>query len=189
MDAQTNARLAGLLAQTAMRNQSAFTALYRTTSPKLFGVALRILRRHDWTEEVLQDCYADIWLHARNYPADRVAPLIWLTSLVRNRCLNRLRRARAETSGNDFDVTVEQWANDAPAIIEQLVATEDAAALARCLGTLSERQQQSIMLTFFHGLTHAELAAHLHELPGSAKKWLRHGLRTLKNCLVATNPS
>ena len=51
-DAQA-ARLARLLAQSALKNQSAFSELYSLTAPKLFGVALRILRRQDWAEEVL----------------------------------------------------------------------------------------------------------------------------------------
>ncbi len=59
-------RLAGLLAQSALKNQRAFGDLYQLTSAKLYGVALRILRRQDWAEEVLQECYVRIWNHARD---------------------------------------------------------------------------------------------------------------------------
>ena len=45
--------------------------LYRLTSTKLFGVALRILRREDWAEEVLQESYVNIWNHAADYAAAR----------------------------------------------------------------------------------------------------------------------
>jgi len=51
---------AGLLAQCALKNQRAFAELYQLTSAKLYGVALRILRRQDWAEEVLQECYVNI---------------------------------------------------------------------------------------------------------------------------------
>ena len=47
---------------------------------------LRILRRQDWAEEVLQECYVNIWNHAGDYAAARSAPLTWMTSIVRNRC-------------------------------------------------------------------------------------------------------
>jgi RNA polymerase sigma-70 factor (ECF subfamily) len=40
-------RLAELLARTALRDQSAYEALYRATAPKLFGFALRIVQRRD----------------------------------------------------------------------------------------------------------------------------------------------
>ena len=55
-DAQA-ARLAELLSQCALRNQRAFADLYRATSPKLFAVVLRILRREHRAEEVLQESY------------------------------------------------------------------------------------------------------------------------------------
>ena len=50
-------RLSQLLAQCALGDQAAFADLYRQTSAKLFGVALRILKREDWAEEVLQDSF------------------------------------------------------------------------------------------------------------------------------------
>ena len=45
-------RLAELLSQCALKNQRAFADLYGLTSAKLYGVALRILRRQDWAEAV-----------------------------------------------------------------------------------------------------------------------------------------
>lgn len=55
VDPAQNERLAALLAGCARRDQDAFARLYESTAPKLFGVALRILRREDWAEEVIQD--------------------------------------------------------------------------------------------------------------------------------------
>ncbi len=185
MDPHINDRLAGLLAQTALGNQAAFADLYRMTSPKLFGVALRILRRRDWAEEVMQECYVSIWNHAAGYAAHKSAPLTWMTSIVRNRCLDGLRRTRPEVLGAEYDIAITQWFDEAPEVIEQLAADADAAALARCLRTLDDRQRQSIALAFFHGLTHAELAAHLQQPLGTVKTWVRRGLERLKNCLTA----
>ena len=53
MDPAQNRVLAGLLAACARGDEAAFARLYQGTSSKLFGVALRILRREDWAEEVL----------------------------------------------------------------------------------------------------------------------------------------
>ena len=105
-------RLTALLGQCALGNQRAFADLYTLTSPKLYGVALRILRRQDWAEEVLQECYVNIWNHAGNYAAQRSAPLTWMTSIVRNRCLDWLRRPRQEATGEEYDIAVEAWQDD-----------------------------------------------------------------------------
>jgi RNA polymerase sigma-70 factor (ECF subfamily) len=179
------ARLAELLAQAALRNQRAFEDLYRLTSAKLFGVALRILRRQDWAEEVLQECYVNIWNHAGDYAVQKSAPLTWMTSIVRNRCLDWLRRPQQETSGEEYDIAVEAWQDDSPGPMESLVASSEAAALARCLGTLDPKQRQSIMLAFFHGLSHSQLAGHMKQPLGTVKTWVRRGLERLKICLGA----
>ena len=178
-------RLAGLLAQSALKNQRAFAELYMLTAPKLYGAALRILRRQDWAEEVLQECYVNIWNHAGDYAVAKSAPLTWMTSIVRNRCLDWLRRPRTEATGEEYDIAVEAWQDDAPGPMESLLAASEAAALARCMEQLESKQRQSIMLAFFNGLSHSELASHMKQPLGTVKTWVRRGLERLKSCLSA----
>jgi RNA polymerase sigma-70 factor (ECF subfamily) len=159
--------------------------LYALTSAKLFGVALRILRRQDWAEEVLQECYVNIWNHAGNYAVAKSAPLTWMTSIVRNRSLDWLRRPQTEATGEEYDIAVEAWRDDAPGPVESLVASSEAAALARCLEQLEAKQRQSIMLAFFHGLSHSELASHMKQPLGTVKTWVRRGLERHQSCLGA----
>ena len=175
--------LAALLAQCALKNQRAFGDLYQLTSSKLYGVALRILRRQDWAEEVLQECYVNIWNHAGDYAVAKSAPLTWMTSIVRNRCLDWLRRPQTEATGAEYDIAVEAWQDDAPGPMAQLVAASESAALARCLQQLEAKQRQSIMLAFFHGMSHSELAGHMKQPLGTVKTWVRRGLERLKGCL------
>ena len=176
-------QLAGLLAQCALKNQRAFADLYALTSAKLFGVALRILRRQDWAEEVLQECYVSIWNHAGDYAAAKSAPLTWMTSIVRNRCLDWLRRPAQESTGEEYEIAVETWQDESASPMERLIAAGEAGALARCLGELEARQRQSIVLAFFHGLSHSELATHMSQPLGTVKTWVRRGLERLKGCL------
>ena len=96
MDPAQSKRLEELLGACARQDRTAFALLYRATAPKLFGVAMRILRRDDWAEEVLQDCFVSIWSHAGSYSPGLSAPMTWMTSIVRNRCLDWLRRPKVE---------------------------------------------------------------------------------------------
>jgi len=176
-------RLAELLAQCALRNQRAFAELYGLTSAKLFGVALRILRRRDWAEEVLQECYVSVWNHAGDYAVQRSAPLTWMTSIVRNRSLDWLRRPQHEATGEEYDIAVEAWQDDSAGPLERLAASSEAAALERCLRQLDGKQRQSIMLAFYHGMSHSEVAGHMKQPLGTVKTWVRRGLERLKVCL------
>ena len=187
MDPVQNQVLAGLLAACARRDQAAFSRLYQSTSPKLFGVALRILRREDWAEEVLQDCYVSIWNHAGSFDARLAAPMTWMTSIVRNRCLDWLRRPRIEVSlardDEDGEDPLERVPSEDPGPLEALARSADAKALGECLRRLEPKQRQAIMLAFYEGLSHSELASHMREPLGTVKTWVRRGLERLKGCL------
>jgi RNA polymerase sigma-70 factor (ECF subfamily) len=184
---EQNQRLTELLAQAARRDAGsmpAFEVLYQSTSSKLFGVALRILRREDWAEEVLQECYVSIWKHSADYQLQLSAPMTWMTSIVRNRCLDVLRRPNFEDPTDD-DAVFETFETDEPGPLSLLEQSTEAAAIARCLGGLDDKQQQAIRMAFFEGLTHIELAEKLGQPLGTVKTWVRRGLMKLKDCLGA----
>jgi RNA polymerase sigma-70 factor (ECF subfamily) len=171
-----------LLARSAQGDRQAFARLYQASSAKLYGVALRILRREDWAEEILQECYVSIWAHARDYRPALAAPMTWMTSIVRNRCLDWLRKPALEVDDAEGAIT-EGAVSDNPGPLAELERAKDGKALARCLGELEARQRQAIALAFYDGLSHAELASHLREPLGTVKTWVRRGLLRLKSCL------
>jgi len=181
-----NAILADLLARTALADERAFADLYRRTSPHLHAVAVRILRDPPAAEEVLQEAYVSIWHHAGSYSAAKAQPQTWLTSIVRNRCLDKLRRRDLDTvtltRDNDEESEIDLPA-DGPSPVDLLVAGAAAQSVRDCVQALDGGQKQAIALAFFQGLTHAELARQLGEPLGTVKSWVRRGLERLKQCL------
>lgn len=183
-----SARVADLLARTALSDQAAFGELYRLTSGQLYGVALRMLRDHAMAEEVLQDVYVSVWHHAATYAASKSQPLTWLTSIVRNRCLDQLRKRELDTvpitrdDGDDGEVEMEFAAED-PTPVDMLLSSAERRSVRDCVETLEGGQKQAIALAFYQGLTHAELAQQLRQPLGTIKSWVRRGLERLRQCL------
>jgi len=178
--------LAGLLGRTALADQAAFGELYRLTSAVLHAVALRITRDRGTAEEILQEAYVSIWRHAGTYDAAKGQPLTWLTSIVRNRCLDHLRRREIDTvtlTRDEGDDDAIDLPSDGPSPVEMLLDGAAARAVRDCVDALEGTQKQAIALAFFHGLTHAELARHLRQPLGTVKSWIRRGLERLKRCL------
>ncbi|MGB7290360.1 MAG: sigma-70 family RNA polymerase sigma factor [Candidatus Macondimonas sp.] len=172
------------LARTALGDALAFERLYHATSPRLYAVALRLVRRRDWAEDILQECYVKIWHHAGDYRADVSAPLTWLTQIVRNRCLDWLRRPELETSlDTNSGSVLDTLADEGRGPLQELLAAGDASALGRCLNALEVRARELILLAYYRGLSHRELAHHLSLPLGSVKSWIRRGLVQLKGCL------
>jgi RNA polymerase sigma-70 factor (ECF subfamily) len=158
----------------------------------LYGVALRILRRPEWAQEVLQESYVAAWRHAARYDSERGAVMTWLIRIVRNQAFDRLAPTRADShaqlhalDASDDDLLERVAAGDDSDPQRRAHDAQDAARLADCLGALDAAQRQSLMLVFFHGLSHGDLAQHMKLPLGTVKAWVRRGLKRLRLCLGA----
>lgn len=181
-EAAEQARLAGLLARTALGDRKAFAEIYASARSKLFAVSLRIVRERPLAEEVLQDCFVSIWNHASDYAQAKSAPMTWMAAIVRNRSLDLVRRARELPDVDDALATnlVDERATPAA----DAEARAESHSLRQCLGELEAEQRQTIALAFFHGLTHSELASHLRRPLGTVKTHVRRALAKLRDCLT-----
>jgi RNA polymerase sigma-70 factor (ECF subfamily) len=178
----TQDMLAALLERVAREDSGALRELYDAVASKLFGLALRILNRHEWAEEVLQDSFVNIWRHARDYRRDVSAPMTWMSTIVRNRALDHLRRIDAEET-EWSDALDDLVASDAPNP-EALTQVSDAARLlAGCMQQLEPAQRQAVALAYLRDQSHSEIAAALTVPLGTVKSWIRRGLARLKLCL------
>jgi RNA polymerase sigma-70 factor (ECF subfamily) len=70
--------LVGLLRAVAAGDQAAFERLYAATRAKLYGVVLRILRRADLADEVMQEAYLKIWNSAGQFDPAMASPITWM---------------------------------------------------------------------------------------------------------------
>jgi len=176
-----------LLAAVARREAAAFRALYDATSPKLFGFALRILNRKELAEEVLQESFVSVWNNAGSYQAGLAAPMTWLTTIVRNRAYDLLRRvdATVEIDADTFDKDVmEALESNEPSPFDALRMDGEAKALAQCFSRLEGLHRQAIALAFYHDLSHSEVAERMKLPLGTVKTWVRRGLERLRSCLT-----
>lgn len=178
----TPADLVEMLVKTGQGDRQAFAMLYQATSAKLFGLALRILASKDLAEEALQDAFVKIWHSADTYRPDKAAAMTWMTTIVRNRCLDLLRAAPREQGLND-DQSFDDWASEDLGPMENAATRSDTKALMQCMKQLAPLQRQAFALSYFQGLAHEQLAIQLAQPLGTVKTWLRRGLETLKNCM------
>lgn len=171
----------------AQKDALAFRHLYEASSPRLYGLALRILRRRELAEEALQESFVSIWHHAGDYQAGLSAPMTWMTTIVRNKSFDLLRRLQTdvEIDGGDFDERVLACLRDpASNPAEALELSSEAKALAACMSALEEKHRHVVGLAFFHDLSHSDVAQKLALPIGTVKTWIRRSLARLQDCLT-----
>ena len=181
-----NATLRRLLHRVADGDPTAFRKLYDATSPHLYAIALKMMRGHAAADDVLQDAFVQVWHRAGDYHVERGRVIAWLATIVRYRAIDRLRGRRSGMPLDESPGGMDPIDPDAAAgPLNSAMAADDSRFLSRCLERLSDTQQQSVALAFFHGLTHAELADSLALPLGTIKSRLRRSLQRLRECLEA----
>jgi RNA polymerase sigma factor (sigma-70 family) len=181
-----DAELMALIDRVGQRDEAALRQLYDRTSPKLFGLAMRVVRQREWAEDVLQESFLTIWRVAGDYRSTLSPPLAWLGLIVRSRSLDLLRRRtadRAQLTQEFDDVMADTLESDAVNPMDAADASEQAWALHQCLSQLEGRQREVLSLAYLRDLSHGELSEQLKLPLGTVKTWIRRGLEKLRTCM------
>jgi RNA polymerase sigma factor (sigma-70 family) len=186
-DPSTDTHLIALLEKIAQRDQAALRALYDLTSGRLYGLALRVVTRSEWAEDVIQDAFIAVWRNAPDYRHSLSPPMAWMGMLVRSRALDLLRRQKTQRDesktielDSEMSDVLEGDSNDP---LHDAMISQEAFLLKQCLGRLETKQRQVISLAYLRDLSHSDLATSLGLPLGTVKTWIRRGLQQLRVCM------
>jgi len=177
----TPGELVWLVSAVAKGDDAAFDRLYAATRAKLYGVVLRILRRANLADEVMQDTYLRIWRNAGAFDADRATPITWMVAIARNRALDVVRKKR-ETSIEE-ETSAMEVASDDPSPLARHEMTDELKRLLACLGDLEEERRRLVLLAYYSGWSREQLAAKFDTPANTIKTWLRRSLLQIRECL------
>jgi RNA polymerase sigma-70 factor, ECF subfamily len=167
-----------LLVRIGQGDESALRELQIRTGSQLACGIRRIVRDHGHTEEVLQDVYTYVWLHAREYRGDRGTPVSWLSMLARSRALDRFRKLRREGVTSEFDDrTRNRVASGPPREADDIWQHSHLRAGVR---ELTPELRYLISLAFYDGFSHSEIAAKTSLPLGTVKSRIRVALFQLR---------
>ncbi len=178
-----NARIVYYLQGCSQGDRSHFENLYRLTSPKLFGLLLRILKNQAESEDCLQQVYIKIWSHADRFQPEKANAMTWLATIARNQALDQLRKNRKLAGQESGDVLDALEGNETPHEVV-LEKQQSGNRVHACIDTLPDNYRQSVELAYFEGLTHPLLAERMQVPLGTVKTWVRRGLLRLKECMT-----
>ncbi len=174
--------LAALVAEMASGNQEALGRLYDETAPSVNGLLLRMLGLPQDAEEVLMDVYMKAWKNAAAYSPERGSVPAWLLMMARSVAIDRIRRRTLQPSAIAPE-NVPEPASLESSPEEHTARRQWRTEVLHALNELPREQKEALMLAFFEGLSHSELAERLGQPLGTVKSRVRLGLLRLRQIL------
>jgi len=158
----------------------AFESLYDQYHRLVYRIAIGILENEAWAEDVTQDVFTKIWTDPHTFRGGNFAG--WISRVARNRTIDlmRLRRLHPESELPDVPRLTSS-------LHDEVFAKIDGERVRSALRDLPEEQRSLIVLGFFSGLTHDELARHTGVPLGTVKTRIRSGLKKLRSFGPARN--
>jgi RNA polymerase sigma-70 factor (ECF subfamily) len=173
--------IAGLLAAIAQGDAAAFERLYAATSAKLYGVVLRILRRHDLATQVLEEAYLQIWQTAIKFDPALTTPMAWMVAIVRCRAINLARRPDVVAADSEPEIAE----SESPGVLPRRELTDELKRLLTCIGRLEPDRQRMLLLAYYGAFTRDQLAVKLETPVDELRASLRRSLSEIEQCLTS----
>ncbi len=167
-----------LMRKVSEGDRKAFLALYDRHAAKVFGLGLRVIGDPMTAEEVTQDAFLRLWTRADTYNPDRGKLSSWLLTITRRLAIDQFRlEARRPLTWNPSNPenAMEKIPDPASQSEESRWAT-----LRFALDRLPAEQRSVIELSFYHGMSHSQIADYQSTPLGTVKTRVRLGMEKLR---------
>lgn len=155
----------------------AFEELYRLTSPKLYGIVVRLLRRPELAADAMRRAYGRIHAEAHTLKAQE-DPVCWMVSIARSCALDIAWRRPPGDAFEPFDVAMRGE--------DPLASDRRSGALTRllaCLGKLPEERRRLVLLAFYDGWSRDALSVYFDAPVAVVRAWITRSVIQLSGCL------
>lgn len=182
-DKDADALLRSCLDGMRRREVRALDQLYSHSVDRLHGVAARICADPRDVEEVLADTYQYVWEHASDFDPARGSVMAWLSMLAWSRASDRRRRSKPMQSLDALHPVAAEAAYEGcedAGCATDLEAFVDGHRVRSALAELGEQQRRLILMAFFEGASHGDIAERTGMPLGTIKSHIRRGMASLK---------
>jgi RNA polymerase sigma-70 factor (ECF subfamily) len=142
------------------------------------ALAIQILGNADDAQDAVHDAFATALGNPGAYDAGKGPLKPWFLRVVRNRCIDMLRRRRAPSAR-----PVDELVSPAKTPEEAAAANQDSSRVVRALAALPAERREIIVLRDYLDLSYAEIAEVLDIAPGTVMSRLHRARLALKEVL------
>lgn len=166
-----------LLDAVAAGDRRAFEDVYHLTSPRLYGIVLRLLRRPELAALALRQAYGRIHAEAHTLRPQE-DPVCWMVAIARSCALDMAWQRPVGDAFEPFDAALRSE--------DPLATDRHSPALARllaCLGKLPEERRRMVLLAFYDGWSREALSVYFDAPAAGIRAWMARSVAQLGACL------
>ena len=168
----------------AGRDPAALRRFYDKHAGLVYSLALRMLRKPQDAEEIVEDVFWEIWEKSSRYDQTRSGPLTYLVTLTRSRCIDRTRRKGHRPMLTLDGIDTSAIATDRPE--DAVVRSEEGLKVREALEKLDPNHRMVLEAAYFDGLSQSEIAEKLKKPLGTIKTYVRQGIIRLRELIRTT---
>ena len=181
-DVETDRLLVGRVVR---GDETALAALYERWVDRVYSIATHVLGASEQSDDVVERTFSQIWKDAARYDAERGSVAAWVVTIARSHALT-MRRAEGRRLRHDemrSQFLLEEGTITAASPLQNLEAGDDRQAVERAVSRLPDEQERVVRMTFFEGLSQAEIAERLGIPLGTVKTRVRLAFVKLRRTL------
>lgn len=180
MERETELALVGRLREGDL---DAFDQVHAAFNVRLFTFLLRLSRRRDVAEDLLEETWLRLVTHARRLRSDtRLGP--WLFTVARNLHTSYLRSRLLEDSAATSLIALWPFSVERTSPFEAAAASELERRIERALATLPVASREVLLLVGVAGMDHADAADVCGVTPETLRQRLHRAREALSSALA-----
>lgn len=173
-----------LLKKISQKDTIALRKFYEMHSKYLYSVIFYILKDEEEAEDLLQEVIIQVWEKSDLYNEKLGSPLAWVTSITRNKSIDRLRSKSFKKRSDEIDI--EKYAHipeDSVSLNPEnhFSSNEEQQEINNAMKLLNENQRTLIEFAYFRGYSQIELSDHFNIPLGTVKTRLRAAIMLMRN--------
>jgi RNA polymerase sigma-70 factor (ECF subfamily) len=178
-----------LLREVAKQNRQAFEVLYRRYYRRVFHFVVRMVRRDDIAEEVVDDVMFAVWRNAASFEGGSTVST-WLLGIAYRQALKALEKNRKHRVVDSDDELLEATQDAGPAADPAVVAVNEnySELVQKGIAALGEHHRVVVELTAL-GHSYGEIAKIVGCPENTVKTRMFHARQHLKRFLEKCEPT
>lgn len=162
-----------ILKRIAVKDKIAAQELVEHYGNFVYSLAKKFTYTHEDAEDAVQEIFLEIWKHAGRFDPNKSSEISFVALIAKRKLIDGYRKFKTRPKLDNSEYTLDNLSIESKT---QMDVRLDLKSAIKTLNKLQPEQKNFIVLSFFEGLSHKDIAAAFGKPLGTVKSSIRRGL-------------